>query len=112
MRSVFDEGERSAPRKTELSERIEATGSLAAAEREMGMSHKRACMLVETLNAMFRAAVLHSGKGGPGGGGAVLTDAGRAALTGYRRAKAASAKATEPHFQTLKSMVGDILRKK
>ena len=41
------------PGKAELLERIAATGSIAAAARDMGMSYKRAWMIVETLNAKF-----------------------------------------------------------
>jgi molybdate transport repressor ModE-like protein len=38
------------PSKAELLERIRATGSIAAAGRQMRMSYKRAWMLLETMN--------------------------------------------------------------
>lgn len=70
--------------KAELLERIAATGSIAAAARDMGMSYKRAWLLVETLNAIFDVPVVVSARGGPGRGGAVLTERGRAVLALYR----------------------------
>ena len=96
------------PGKAELLERIATTGSIAAAGREMGMSYKRAWMLIDTLNAMFRDPVVVSSRGGPGGGGAVLTDTGHAALAEYRRIEAAAATATRAQIDTLKSMLRDI----
>ena len=72
------------PGKTELLERIAETGSIAAAARDMGMSYKRAWSLIETLNTMFDLPLVESTRGGPGKGGAVLTDRGRAVVAAYR----------------------------
>lgn len=84
IRIVFGAAEMIGPGKAELLERIGRTGSIAAAGREMGMSYKRAWELVGTLNAMFRAPLVESTRGGPGGGGAVLTAAGHEVLALYR----------------------------
>jgi molybdate transport system regulatory protein len=84
IRIVFGEDEMIGPGKAELLERIDRCGSIAAAGREMGMSYKRAWQLIGTLNAMFREPLVDSTRGGPGGGGAVLTEAGREALALYR----------------------------
>ena len=70
LRLVFRPGEMVGPGKAELLERIDQTGSIAAAGRAMGMSYKRAWMLVETMNAMFRDPVVISTRGGAQGGGA------------------------------------------
>lgn len=72
------------PGKAELLERIAETGSIAAAGRAMGMSYKRAWQLVETMNEMFRAPLVARNRGGARGGGAELTEIGRAALEHYR----------------------------
>ena len=96
------------PGKAELLERIARTGSIAAAGREMGMSYKRAWMLIETLNAMFRAPVVDSTRGGPGGGGAVLTQTGQQVLTLYRAFEAEAVKAGLPHLTALQAMCVDI----
>lgn len=84
IRIVFGDSEVMGPGKAELLERIDRTGSIAAAGREMGMSYKRAWELVGTLNSMFNAPVVISTRGGPRGGGAVLTDTGRKIISLYR----------------------------
>lgn len=96
------------PGKAELLERIARTGSIAAAGREMGMSYKRAWVLIETMNAMFRAPVVESTRGGPGGGGAVLTDLGRQVLDLYRTFEAQAAGAGGPTLAALQALLGDM----
>jgi molybdate transport system regulatory protein len=81
------------PGKADLLEGIAATGSIAAAGRRMGMSYRRAWMLVEAMNAMFAAPLVEAAKGGTGGGGAVLTEQGRLILAAYRRLETAAAQA-------------------
>ena len=71
------------PGKAELLEHIRETGSIAAAGRKMEMSYKRAWMLVEEMNAAFRDPLITSTRGGPGGGGAQLTEAGARVLDLY-----------------------------
>jgi molybdate transport system regulatory protein len=71
------------PGKAELLERIRDTGSISAAGRQMGMSYKRAWMLVEEMNTAFRAPLVDSTRGGPGGGGAVLSATGQEVLGRY-----------------------------
>ena len=88
IRIDFAPGMRLGPGKADLLEGIAGTGSIAAAGRQMGMSYKRAWMLVEALNAMFHGPLVVSTKGGRAGGGAELTDLGRQVLAAYRRAEA------------------------
>ncbi|SEN21027.1 molybdate transport system regulatory protein [Loktanella fryxellensis] len=96
------------PGKAELLDRIAATGSIAAAGRGMGMSYKRAWELIGTLNAMFSAPVVTSTRGGPGGGGAVLTDTGRAVLDHYRAVEAAAAQAGAAELAAFSALLADI----
>ena len=65
------------PGKAELISRIDATGSISAAAREMGMSYRRAWQLVEAINASFHEPVVVTAIGGKRGGGASVTDFGR-----------------------------------
>jgi molybdate transport system regulatory protein len=83
LRILFDEA-MLGPGKAELLARIAETGSIAAAGRQMGMSYKRAWMLVEEMNAAFRDPLVTSTRGGPGGGGAQLTETGARVLGLYR----------------------------
>ena len=84
IRIVFADDQMIGPGKVELLERIAHCGSIAAAGRDMGMSYKRAWELVGTLNEMFNAPLVESTRGGPRGGGAILTPAGREVLALYR----------------------------
>ena len=112
IRIVFGDAEMIGPGKAELLDRIDRCGSIAAAGREMGMSYKRAWELVGTLNAMFRAPVVESTRGGPGGGGAVLTAAGREVLDLYRAFESAAAEAGAGHLAALQSRLNDIPEEK
>ncbi len=78
------------PGRADLLESIAATGSIAAAGRRMGMSYKRAWVLVEAMNATFSAPLVEAAKGGAGGGGARLTRMGVDVLTAYRGFEAVS----------------------
>jgi molybdate transport system regulatory protein len=73
------------PGKADLLEGIARTGSIAAAARALGMSYRRAWLLVETMNKSFRAPLVGAAKGGPRGGGATLTANGSEVLARYRR---------------------------
>lgn len=73
------------PGKIELMELIETLGSISAAGKAMGMSYRRAWLIIDGLNALFAEAVVVKQTGGSGGGGAVLTDLGRDIVRRYRR---------------------------
>lgn len=103
IRIRLGEGRVLGPGKAELLERIAATGSIAGAARAMGMSYKRAWSLIETLNAMFDAPLVQSARGGPGTGGAALTDRGKAVLAAYRAIEDAAAAQTEASRAALQS---------
>ena len=96
------------PGKAELLDRIDRTGSIAAAGREMGMSYKRAWMLIETLNAMFRSPLVESTRGGPKGGGAALTAVGRMVLEAYRTIEADAAATVETRLESLRVLLADL----
>ncbi len=72
------------PGRADLLMHIAATGSIAAAGRQMGMSYKRAWILVEAMNKGFSPPLVEAAKGGAGGGGARLTVAGARVLAAYR----------------------------
>ena len=108
IRIIFDASEMIGPGKAELLERIDRCGSIAAAGREMGMSYKRAWELVSTMNAMFQAPVVARMRGGPGGGGAVLTEAGREVLELYRAFESNAAAAGAVQLDALRSRLRDI----
>lgn len=108
IRVVFGDREMIGPGKAELLERIERCGSIAAAGREMGMSYKRAWQLIGTLNAMFREPLVESTRGGPGGGGAVLTEAGREILMLYRQFESDAAQAGAAPLAAMQARLRDV----
>ena len=73
------------PGKVRLLELIAVHGSIAAAGREMGMSYRRAWLLVEAMSKSLGQSVVTARPGGAGGGGAVLTAAGSELVEGYRQ---------------------------
>jgi molybdate transport system regulatory protein len=72
------------PGKADLLRAIDETGSISAAAREMGMSYRRAWLLVHTMNECFRSPLVEAVKGGAEGGGARLTSTGREVLSHYQ----------------------------
>jgi molybdate transport system regulatory protein len=67
-----------------LLEGIGAYGSIAAAGRAMGMSYRRAWLLVAELNGLFREPLVEAQLGGRRGGGAALTRLGSEIVQHYR----------------------------
>jgi molybdate transport system regulatory protein len=86
------------PGKVELLQAIDRTGSISAAGREMGMSYRRAWLLVSALNEMFDRTLVTTSPGGAGGGGAQVTEFGRAVAEAYRRADERSNAAIHDEF--------------
>jgi molybdate transport system regulatory protein len=72
------------PGKVALLEHIERGGSLSQAARELGMSYRRAWLLLESLNSCFLEPVATTATGGRGGGGATLTVFGQQLIRAYR----------------------------
>jgi molybdate transport system regulatory protein len=88
---VFESGARIGPGKARLLQSIRDTGSISAAAREMGMSYKRAWLLLDSMNQAFTEPVVSAAPGGAGGGGARLTAFGVEVLERYRRIEAQAA---------------------
>lgn len=88
LRLEFDAPLTLGPGKARLLELIEELGSISAAGREMGMSYKRAWSLIEEMNAAFARPAVESSRGGPGGGGARLTETGKEVLVLFRKLEA------------------------
>jgi len=61
------------PGKVELLGRIQQTGSITQAARQMGMSYMRAWKLIQTMNHCFKEPVVVAVRGGQQKGGAGLT---------------------------------------
>ncbi len=104
LRILFD-GAMLGPGKARLLSHIRETGSISAAGRHMGMSYKRAWMLVEEMNHAFREPLVASSRGGPGGGGASLTPAGARVLQLYEQVLDQTAQAAAAQLSALEAML-------
>jgi molybdate transport system regulatory protein len=84
LRIDFGSASSLGPGKIALLEHIGASGSLSQAARDLGMSYRRAWLLLDDLNHAFAEPVTTASIGGAGGGGARLTDFGRKVVAAYR----------------------------
>lgn len=69
----------------ELMERVEQTGSMSAACREMGMAYSKGWKIVRRAESQLGYPLMDGKRGGSGGGQMVLTDEGRKLLSLYRK---------------------------
>ena len=83
LRISFKKSIAMGPGKADLLQAIERTGSISAAARSLGMSYRRAWLLVDTMNQSFRSAVVETLTGGQRGGGARVTELGHDVLARY-----------------------------
>ncbi len=84
LRIYRDEGIAIGPGKVAVLEAIAATGSISAAARNLGMSYRRAWLLVDELNRALKQPAVVAGAGGRQGGGASLTPLGEELVRRYR----------------------------
>ncbi len=91
------------PGKIRLLEAIRDTGSISQAGRQLGMSYRRAWLLVDDMNRCFRDAVVTAQPGGKEGGGAALTEFGQDLVKGYRAIVAEATAATETRVSALEA---------
>ena len=97
------------PGKADLLEAIDRAGSISGAGRALGMSYRRAWMLVDTMNRCFHQPLVEATPGGGKGAGARVTPAGRRALDAYRALSAqAELASTGADFDRLKDAIRDL----
>lgn len=97
LRIDFANGSRLGPGKAELLAKIAEHGSIRSAGAAMDMSYRRAWLLADEINRMFREPSVHTRHGGKSGGGAGLTEFGTELLALFQRmeAQARSANAAD-----------------
>lgn len=97
------------PGRLQILEAIEETGSIAAAARTMGMSYRRAWLLVDDVSHCFSSPLVESVSGGKRGGGARLTEMGHQVVTLFRALLADAEVAMTPHKEKLVALLADPL---
>lgn len=86
------------PGKADLLEAIRAHGSISAAGRAMGMSYRRAWLLVDAMNRCWREKLVDTIPGGGRTRGAQVTAAGATVLSAYRAMQAAADGSAAPYM--------------
>lgn len=76
------------PGKADLLEAIATSGSISAAGRALGMSYRRAWLLVDEMNRTWKRPLVETVSGGGRDRGANVTDTGRQVLDAYRALEA------------------------
>src|SRR5262245_51254508 len=89
------------PGKVRLLEAIAERGSIAAAAKSLGMSYRRAWLLIDSLNRSFRYATVTARPGGAQGGGAALTEFGRELVHRYRQIETGAARSAREDMEAL-----------
>jgi molybdate transport system regulatory protein len=87
FRIDFAENANVGPGKIALLEGIRKCGSLSQAARRMGISYRRAWLLLDSLNKTFDVPATVNQTGGAKGGGAKLTSFGVMLIERYREAE-------------------------
>ena len=98
-------GDRIGPGKIALLEAIRSTGSISAAARSLGMSYRRAWLLVEEINNALREPAVTAETGGRSGGGAVLTAVGERVIDLYRSIESHARSAAGGDFRAIGKLV-------
>ncbi|MBU0740411.1 MAG: LysR family transcriptional regulator [Alphaproteobacteria bacterium] len=104
LRIDLSNGARLGPGKAQLLLLIEEHGSIRAAGAAMGMSYRRAWLLADEINRMFKEPSIFTRHGGRSGGGAGLTPFGESLIGACRRMDAESRKALSADLAWLESM--------
>jgi molybdate transport system regulatory protein len=98
-------GDRIGPGKIALLEAIRSTGSISAAARSLGMSYRRAWLLVEEINNALREPAVTAETGGRSGGGAALTAVGERVIDLYRSIESHARSAAGGDFRAIGKLV-------
>ncbi|MEP7328982.1 MAG: LysR family transcriptional regulator [Betaproteobacteria bacterium] len=93
------------PGKVDLLEAIARTGSITSAAKELGMSYRRAWLLVDTMNRTFKTAVVVTEAGGTRGGGTALTPSGAEVVRRYRNIEKLAASVAAPDIRAFKRLL-------
>ena len=103
LRVDFGPGRSIGPGKIRLLEAIDRTGSISQAGRALGMSYRRAWLLIDDMNQCFRHTVVSARPGGSQGGGAVLTEFGSELVRDYRAIETAAEAAAKKRLRGLEA---------
>jgi molybdate transport system regulatory protein len=95
------------PGKADLLETVASTQSIAAAGRALGYSYTKTRRLLEEMNSSYRGPLVATTRGGPHGGGAVVTEVGYQVLALFRDMEAKAMASVQEGIQGFRSFLGE-----
>ncbi len=84
MRVTLGEMNAIGPGKVALLEAVDEHRSISAAAKSLGMSYRRAWVLIDELNRSLKSPAVTTAAGGANGGGTMLTEVGHRLVQLYR----------------------------
>lgn len=93
------------PGMAQLLEQVAELGSIRRAAASMGMSYRKAWLLIQEMQKTFDGPVVTAEAGGVAGGGTQLTELGNTLLKIYRRVESRAADATQAELGALSALV-------
>jgi len=105
IRIDLENGDRIGPGKIVLLEAIRDTGSISAGARKIGMSYRRAWLLVEQINTAFEGPSVASTMGG------ALTPVGKRIIDIYRSIEKMALKSASDDFRAVEKIIRKTKRK-
>lgn len=97
--------------KADLLEAILESGSISAAGRKLGISYRKAWLMVDEMNRCFSSRVVEKTKGGAQGGGALVTEIGKIALEQYRIIQQKAGSAIAEDLAAFRGLLADAPQK-
>jgi molybdate transport system regulatory protein len=107
LRVDFGQRRSIGPGKIRLLEEVDRTGSISEAGRKLGMSYRRAWLLIDDMNRCFNHAVVSTRPGGVQGGGTQVTKFGAGLIRQYRAIETAAQRAAKSRIGSLEVTLRD-----
>jgi molybdate transport system regulatory protein len=101
LRIYFSDNSWLGPGKVTLLEAVRDHHSISAAARSMGMSYRRAWLLLDSVNRLFGTRAIATTLGGRHGGSAIVTSFGLDVIRQYRAMERAARRAVAPQAARL-----------
>jgi molybdate transport system regulatory protein len=111
IRIDLSNGDRIGPGKIALLEAIRDTGSISAGARKIGMSYRRAWLLVDSINSAMEKPAVAAVMGGRQGCGAAVTPVGERIIEIYRSIEDRARTSARDEFRAVEKIVRKAKRK-
>lgn len=105
MRVMVGEANAVGPGKVALLEAVDEHRSISAAAKSLGMSYRRAWLLIDELNRALKSPAVTTAAGGANGGGTALTEVGHRLIQLYRGIEVRAEQACQAEIGQLLALV-------